>query len=129
MSDRERLAEALDAWVLFDEEYPGTAAPEQRVIVAAARVHLESCLAGHYEIPKPLRGLVPAVGSVWLWEPEKPHARERVVVTAVKWNGEAVWVESQSLDGKKHWNEFDRWVEATVFEGASALGIREETDE
>lgn len=75
------------------------------------------------EIPEVLVGIVPRVGSVWCWEPLKNHARETVRVTDVKWNGEEVWVESERIyeglgpksAGQRHWNELDRWVEATVF--------------
>lgn len=66
------------------------------------------------EIPETLAGIVPQVGSVWCWEPLKDHARERAIVTAVTWNGEECWVESESLDGKRAWNDLSRWVEATV---------------
>lgn len=69
------------------------------------------------EIPELLRTIVPQVGQVWLWEPEKPHARESVVVTSVEWNGEEVWIESEGVSGERHWNDLSRWVEATVFEG------------
>lgn len=68
-------------------------------------------------MPAVLRGIAPRVGTQWWWEPEKPHARVLVEVTAVKWNGEAVWIETRNVerdDGKRHWNELDRWVEATV---------------
>jgi hypothetical protein len=72
------------------------------------------------KIPKLLKPLVPQVGQVWLWEPEKRHARQRVVVTAVEWNGEEVWIESENIGiegGGRYWNDLSRWVEATVFEG------------
>jgi hypothetical protein len=69
-----------------------------------------------HELPKVLRGIAPEVGSVWRWEPEKPHARCTVVVTAVTWNGEECWVETVALDDDRAaWNSLDRWVEATVF--------------
>lgn len=66
------------------------------------------------ELPKVLRGIAPAVGSVWEWEPLSPHARDTVTVTRVHWNGEECWVESRNSKGKLCWNELDRWVEATV---------------
>lgn len=66
------------------------------------------------EIPALLRDVVPSVGSIWAREPLKPHASERTRVTAVRWNGEAVWVESVGENGQKAWNELGRWVEATV---------------
>lgn len=70
-------------------------------------------------IPPLLRDVTPRVGSVWHWEPMKPHASVRVVVTDVKWNGEEVWVESASGEGEpKFWNSLDRWVEATVLVSA-----------
>lgn len=65
-------------------------------------------------LPDILRSVVPRVGSRWIWEPLKAHAREPVRVTQVTWNGAAVWVESEGAGGKRSWNELDRWVEATV---------------
>lgn len=50
------------------------------------------------------------VGSVWEWEPLKPHARERVTVTAVGPSG----VESVNTAGRRCWNTLDRWFEAAV---------------
>lgn len=63
-----------------------------------------------------LRLVAPSVrvGSVWCWEPLADHARAKVVVTAVEWNGEEWVVESESPDGRRHWNDLTRWVEATV---------------
>jgi hypothetical protein len=66
------------------------------------------------EIPKILHDIAPTIGSVWEWEPLKPHARETVTVTAVTWNGEECWVETEGAGGKRHWNDLSRWVEATV---------------
>ena len=66
-------------------------------------------------IPEALRDVVPTIGSVWMWEPLKPYAREAVRVTQVRWNGEAVWIETEPANGGvRAWNELDRWVEATV---------------
>lgn len=76
-------------------------------------------------VPNLFLGIVPSIGSTWIWEPEKPHARQYVRVTDVHWNGEEWWVESERLngllkarpplpDGKRYWNELSRWVEATV---------------
>ena len=67
------------------------------------------------EMPEVLRPLVPSVGSVWMWEPDKAHAREPATVTAVTWNGEEVWIESESFEGKRCLNEFSRWIQAAVF--------------
>lgn len=58
-------------------------------------------------------GLLPLVGDVWEWEPLKPHARETVTVTEVKWNGDEWWIESEGPRGR-HWNSANRWVEAAV---------------
>ena len=67
------------------------------------------------EIPNLLSGLVPHDGDIWLWEPEKEHAREFVRVTDVRWNGEEVWVESEVMStSRTALNDLSRWVEATV---------------
>lgn len=57
--------------------------------------------------------MLPGVGDTWEWEPLKPHARETVVVTAVKWNGDEWMIETSGPRGR-HWNTASRWVEATV---------------
>lgn len=57
---------------------------------------------------------LPQVGSVWVWEPDLPHARSQCTVTEVKWNSEEYWVESENAQGQRYWNELSRWVEATV---------------
>lgn len=64
----------------------------------------------------------PEVGSRWIWEPKKDHAREPVVVTEVKWNGEEWWVETEGsgrcfmlFGGSppgRHWNDLGRFWEA-----------------
>jgi hypothetical protein len=41
--------------------------------------------------------LLPKVGTRWVWEIEKPHARELIEVTEVFWNGEEWWVRSKNL--------------------------------
>lgn len=84
------------------------------------------------EMPEVLRPLVPSVGSVWLWEPMSPHAWEVVRVTDVIWNGEEVMVESEPLkpsalvmaDGPKVWNDFGRWIEATVLYRAEIIVLK-----
>lgn len=66
--------------------------------------------------PAELQYLTPEVGSVWIWEPLKPHARCVAVVTATKWNREEVWIESDTVpESKRVWNDLSRWIEATVF--------------
>jgi hypothetical protein len=39
----------------------------------------------------------PVVGSLWVWEPEKPHAVALIKVTAVRWNGEEWFVGTEAL--------------------------------
>lgn len=65
-------------------------------------------------MPTVLRDIVPRVGSIWIWEPLKPHARQKARVTAVRWNGEEVWVEAANERGQLTWNELSHWVESTV---------------
>jgi hypothetical protein len=65
-------------------------------------------------VPDLLSDIVPTVGSTWCWGPLKPHARETVRVTDVRWNGEEVWIESEGQSGRRYWNELSRWIEATV---------------
>ncbi len=43
---------------------------------------------------------VPEEGSTWIWRPNEPHARQRIEVTEVKWNGEEWWVKSKNLPTK-----------------------------
>lgn len=75
------------------------------------------------ELPQVLRDLVPEVGSWWIWEPEKAHARQRIQVTATKWNGEEAWVKSTATNALgeevRCWNDFGRWIEATVFDASA----------
>ena len=65
-------------------------------------------------IPSQLDGIAPSIGSTWMWEPLKAAVSCKVLVTDVRWNGEEVWVESESSNGQRVWNELSRWVEATV---------------
>lgn len=68
-------------------------------------------------IPEILRPLCPEVGSIWDWEPNKPHATARVKVKRVEWNSEEVWIEAVDLDlatGRPGWNTLARWIEAAV---------------
>ena len=61
---------------------------------------------------------VPAVGSVWCWEPLKPWAVEVVQVMDVRWNGDEWWITSRSVtSGEEYPNSLSRWVEATVLLG------------
>jgi hypothetical protein len=66
--------------------------------------------------------VLPAVGSVWWWEPEKPHARALVQVDEVEFNGEewVVWCsDPNDKSAEWYWNELSRWVEATVLHSAA----------
>jgi hypothetical protein len=52
-------------------------------------------------------------GSVWCWEPLKPHATETARIVETRWNGEEWWIKSVGHSGET-WNTLDRWVEACV---------------
>jgi hypothetical protein len=54
----------------------------------------------------------PLVGSTWVWEPNKPHAREKITVLTVQWNGEAWWVETAGDRTGTRWNDLGRFWEA-----------------
>ena len=58
------------------------------------------------------RALKPAVGSTWIWERDKPHAREQVRVVAVEWNDEEWWVKTASPNGAEYLNDLSRFWEA-----------------
>ena len=64
----------------------------------------------HFDSYEP-RADRPAVGSTWIWERDKPHAREKVTVTRVNWNDEEWWVETESQSGR-YWNDLSRFWEA-----------------
>jgi len=66
---------------------------------------------------------IPMIGSLWVWEKDKPHAREDVVVTAVNYNDRSgdVLVETERSDRKAFgnhklsaWNDLDRFWEAVT---------------
>jgi hypothetical protein len=62
-----------------------------------------------------LESLVPEVGSVWVWEPERPRVRSRCTVVTTRWNGEEWMIESRVDDsGMTYWNTLGRWMEACV---------------
>ena len=69
----------------------------------------------------------PAIGSRWIWEPGKPYARENIMVTDVKWNGEEWWVRAKVayrttpwgtkygvVPGESYWNDLSRFWEAVT---------------
>ena len=66
----------------------------------------------------------PAVGSRWIWEANKPWARQPITVTDVKWNGEEWWVETTGDPcghnlryppaGQRYWNDLSRFWEAVT---------------
>ncbi len=64
----------------------------------------------HWDSYEP-RAETPAVGSTWIWERDKPHAREHVSVLEVRWNGEEWWVQTRSQRGD-YWNDLSRFWEA-----------------
>lgn len=58
---------------------------------------------------------LPAIGSTWLWEPLKPHAFARLMVTNVRSAAGDVFIEAEDLSTRgRFWNELDRWEEAAV---------------
>jgi hypothetical protein len=70
----------------------------------------------------------PPLNSRWVWEPNKPFARETITVTEVERNGEEWWVCTVADDrprrgpvtgqvfgvipGKPYWNDLSRFWEA-----------------
>jgi hypothetical protein len=70
----------------------------------------------------------PAIGSRWIWEPNKSFTREVVTVTDVTWNGEEWWVLTIGDDrprrsfitgdisgvilGRSYWNDLSRFWES-----------------
>ncbi len=62
----------------------------------------------------------PLAGTLWAWEPRKPHAAALVEVTEVRWNGEEWWVRARilagsvaaGLAGREYLNDLDRFWEA-----------------
>lgn len=72
----------------------------------------------------------PAIGSRWIWEANRPFARETITVTRAEWNGEEWWVETIAdarprrgfLTGnlypprreRPYWNDLSRFWEAVT---------------
>jgi hypothetical protein len=64
----------------------------------------------------------PAIRSRWIWEPDKPWAKETITVTDVRWNGEEWWVQScidvwrlgYAVPGERYWNDLSRFWEAVA---------------
>ena len=64
----------------------------------------------------------PVPGTIWAWEPEKPHAAELVRVTDCRWIGEEWFVATVRvrerafppwpLDDLRVWNDLSRFWEA-----------------
>jgi hypothetical protein len=73
---------------------------------------------------------IPAIGSRWVWEIDRPQARCLIEVVEVKWNGEEWWVATRSLladlvypgGGGLHWNDVGRFHEAVTGVGRAAYG-------
>lgn len=42
---------------------------------------------------------LPKRGSRWVWEIDKPHARQLIEILDVSWNGEGWWVRTKALIG------------------------------
>lgn len=80
--------------------------------------------------------LLPKVGTRWVWEIEKPHARELIEVTEVFWNGEEWWVRTRDVlrdvaimqalpGGGEHPNDLSRFWEAVTPVGGGTHGLTE----
>lgn len=78
--------------------------------------------------------LLPKVGTRWVWEIEKPHARELIEVTEVLWNGEEWWVRSKNLltdvalmgnTRPESLNDLSRFWEAVTPVGGGKHGLTE----
>jgi hypothetical protein len=67
---------------------------------------------------------LPAVGSMWVWELDLPHARALIEVVDVLWNNEEWWVQAKTLlpagapQGRQeritHFNDLSRFWEAVT---------------
>lgn len=80
---------------------------------------------------------LPKVGTRWVWEIEKPHARELIEVTEVFWNGEEWWVRTKSLlvdvavmgremrASNEFLNDLSRFWEAATPVGGGMHGLTE----
>ena len=72
----------------------------------------------------------PPAGSRWVWEIDKPHARELIEVIEAQWNGEEWWVRTRTLlpnltyppSGDEHWNDLSRFAEAVTPVGNAEMG-------
>jgi hypothetical protein len=61
----------------------------------------------------------PLAGTLWAWEPRKPHAASLIEATCAVWNGEQWWVWARVLAspkqgeaGREYPNELSRFWEA-----------------
>jgi hypothetical protein len=72
---------------------------------------------------------LPRLGTRWVWELEKPHARALIEVVAVFWNGEEWWVRTSTLLPLDGWdnsktlvNDLSRFWEAVTAVGGWQRG-------
>jgi hypothetical protein len=75
---------------------------------------------------------LPKAGSRWVWEIDKPHARELIEVVETLWNGEEWWVRTCSLlpgefpsDTPTNLNDLSRFWEAVTPVGGGTHGLTE----
>jgi hypothetical protein len=69
---------------------------------------------------------LPRIGTKWIWEIDSDEARSLMEVTAIKWNGEEWWIQTQQIladrfseIGTRNWNDVGRfWEAVTVVNGA-----------
>lgn len=73
--------------------------------------------------------ITPQVGTRWVWEIDRPHARELIEVVEVRWTGEEWWVATKPLlrnpayppTGRDvEWNDLGRFWEAVTPVGGNA---------
>lgn len=76
---------------------------------------------------------LPKIGTRWMWEIDKAHARELIEVIEVFWNGEEWWVLTKTLlpnwsippSTGAHLNDLSRFWEAVTPVGGSMHGLIE----
>ena len=76
---------------------------------------------------------IPATGSRWVWEIDKPHAIAVIEVTDAQWSGEEWWVRTKTLlrnptypgdmGTGEYWNDLSRFWEAVTPVGMT-VGVK-----
>jgi hypothetical protein len=109
--DRELAREVLDEFNrirdLVQGGYSCSRSPREVIAAALATAREEGRQEG-------TKWLVPSDGSLWHWEPTRPHASVIVRVVSSGWNGEEWWVQTSDANGNPTWNDLGRFLEASV---------------